>query len=129
VAREQAGETLALLGYAARGLGQFAQARRYLCEALQIAAELEVFLPVMFALPAVALLWADWGKLEQAVELYGLASRYPFVANSRWFVDVVGRHITAVTASLPPDVVVAAQERGLKRDLQATAAKLLAELG
>jgi len=75
------------------------------------------------------LLWADRGELEQAVELYGLASRYPFVANSRWFVDVVGQHIAAVVASLPPDVVVAAQERGLKRDLQTTVAKLLTELG
>jgi tetratricopeptide (TPR) repeat protein len=129
VARGQVGETLALLGYAAQGLGQCSQARCYLDEALQIAAELEVFVPVMFALPAVALLWADDGKLEQAVELYGLASRYPFVANSRWFGDVVRRRVTAIATSLPPDVVTAAQERGRKRDLQATVAELLGELG
>ena len=67
--------------------------------------------------------------LEQAVELYALASRYPFVANSRWFEDVAGRHIAAVAATLPPDVVTAAQERGRARDLEATVAELLVELG
>jgi DNA-binding SARP family transcriptional activator/predicted ATPase len=128
VAEDQVGETLALLGYAARGLDESEQARRYLCEALRIAAELGAFLPVMFALPAVALLRADRGELEGAVELYRLASRYPFVANSRWFEDVAGRRIATVAASLPPEVVAAALERGLKGDLQATAAELMAEL-
>jgi hypothetical protein len=60
---------------------------------------------LMLALPAVALLLADQGEKEQAVELYTLASRYPFVANSRWFEDIAGKHIAAVAATLPPDVV------------------------
>jgi hypothetical protein len=50
----------------------------------------------------------------------------PFVANSHWFEDVAGRHVAAV---LPPDVVAAAQERGWARDLDATLAELLIELG
>jgi DNA-binding SARP family transcriptional activator/predicted ATPase len=129
VAIDQVGETFALLSYAARGLGQHLKARRYLCEALQIAADLQVFLPVMFALPAAALIRADRGELERAVELYGLACRYPFVANSRWFEDVVGRPIAVAASSLPPEVVAAAQERGRRCDLQATTAALLAELG
>jgi hypothetical protein len=62
------------------------------------------------------------------VELYALATRYPFVANSRWFEDVAGRHITAVAATLPPEVVAAAQARGRARDLWETAQELLAEL-
>jgi hypothetical protein len=72
---------------------------------------------------------ADQGKTEQAVELYALASRYPYVANSRWFEDVAGRHIAAAAATLSPDVVAAAQERGRARDLDATVKELLAELG
>lgn len=127
-ARDQVGEILALLGYAARGLGHYSRARRFLCEALQIATELEVFLPVMFALPAVSLLCYDQGGTERAVELYGLALRYPFVANSRWFEDVVGRYIKDAAASLPSGVATAAQERVLKRGLQATAGMLLNEL-
>ena len=67
--------------------------------------------------------------MERAVEWYGLASRYPFVANSRWFEDVAGRHTTAVAATLPPDVIAAAQERGRARDVETTVARVLAELG
>ncbi len=79
-------------------------------------------------LPGIALLLADLGKKERALELYALASRYPLVANSRWFEDVAGRRIAAVAATLPPEVVAAAQERGRARDLEATVAELLAEL-
>jgi len=82
----------------------------------------------MLALPAIALLLADEGEKERAVELYALASRYPLVANSRWFEDVAGRHIAAVAATLPPDAVAAAQERGQARTLEVTVAELLVEL-
>ena len=37
--------------------------------------------------------------------------------------------IAAVAETLPPDVVAAAQERGRVRDLDATVAELLVELG
>ena len=60
--------------------------------------------------------------------MYALASRYPYVANSRWFEDVFGRHIEAVAATLPPEAVEAARERGRARDLDATVKELLAEL-
>jgi hypothetical protein len=83
----------------------------------------------MFAVPMVALLAADEGRTEQAVVLYALTSRYPFVTNSRWFEDVAGRHIAAAAKALPPDAVAAAQERGRARDLWATARELLDELG
>lgn len=86
-------------------------------------------MPLLFALPLVALLLADQGEQERAVELYALASRYPFVANSCWFEDVAGSHIAAVAATLPPEVVAAAQDRGRVRDLEATVAELLVELG
>jgi hypothetical protein len=82
----------------------------------------------MFALPQAALLLADRGQTERAVELYALAARHPFVANSRWFEDVAGREIAALAESLPPDVVAAAQERGRGRDLWATVRELLIEL-
>jgi predicted ATPase len=65
---------------------------------------------------------------ERAVELYALASRYPAVANSRLLKDFFGRLIGAAVATLPPDVVAAAQARGRARDLEATVAELLVEL-
>jgi tetratricopeptide (TPR) repeat protein len=117
------------LGYAARGLGNIPQAQQHLSEALRAIVEIGTFLPLLFALPLAALLLADHGEQVQAVEVYALASRYSNVAKSRWFEDVVGHHIAAVAATLPPDVVAAAQERGQARDLETTAAELLVELG
>ena len=98
-----------------------------------MAKEAGIFIPVIHALPGMALLLADAGKYarsekERAIELYALASRFPFVANSRWFEDVAGKRIAAVAATLPPDVVAAAQERGRARELDATVAELLVEL-
>ena len=79
----------------------------------------------MYALPAVALLLADGGQTERALELYALASDSPFVAHSRWFQDVAGRHIAAAAQTLPPEIAAAAQQRGRARDLWATATDLL----
>ena len=121
--------TLAVLGAAERRLGNLDQARQQLCEALRTSAEMGAFVPVMYALPAAALLLADFEEHERAVEVYALASRYPFVANSRWFELVYGRHIEVVAATLPPEVAEAAREWGRARDLYATAKELAAEFG
>jgi tetratricopeptide (TPR) repeat protein len=128
VARDQVGEVFALQAYAARGLGQPLQAQRHLRAAIQVTDGLERFWPLLLALPVVALLRADEGEVEQAVELYGLASRYRYVADSRWFEGVVGQHIAAAAAKLPLDIVTAAKERGSKLNLQATVGKLLDEM-
>jgi tetratricopeptide (TPR) repeat protein len=113
------------LGYAARGLGQPGQAWRHLCKVLH-AGFRGMLLDV---LPAIALLLADRGEAERAVELYALASRYSYVSNAQWFEDIAGKEIAAVAATLKPDVVAAAQARGRARDLDATVKELLAELG
>ena len=122
------GQVLALLAIAERGLDDLNQAKRHVYEALQIAADVGPSPPLIYAYPATALLLIDRGEVERAVELYALALRDPFVAHSRWFEDVAGRHIDAVAKTLPPEVVVAAQERGQGRDLWTTAKELLAEL-
>ena len=96
---------------------------------MQVAAESKDIPPTIHVLPAIALILADQGKKERAVELYALASRYPLVANSRWFEDIAGQHIAAVADTLPPEVVAEAQERGRARDLEATVKELLVGLG
>ena len=108
---------------AAHALGQPDKAWRHICEALRWASERGDFVTLLQALPATALLLADRGEVERAVELYALASRYPSVANSRVFEDVA-----AAAAALPPDVISAAQERGRKQDLDQTIRELLDEL-
>jgi len=126
--REKLSRAYADLGRAALGLGDTHQAQRHLRQALQTATQIQAFLPTILALVVTALLLAERGERERAVELYALASRYLYVANSRWFEDMVGKQIEAIAATLPPEVVVAAQARGRARDPGATAAELLAEL-
>jgi len=123
--KDQLSAALASLGHAARGLGNPGEARQYLVEALQTTTKIGAFLPLLFAIPLAALLAADRGEKKRAVELYTLASRYSFVANSRWCEDVFGRHIKAVAATLPSDVVAAAQARGRSSDLWAAAKALI----
>jgi tetratricopeptide (TPR) repeat protein len=123
------GEARATLAYyVARGLGQPAQARQHLRVALRMAAETGYRNVALQSLPAMALLLADGGEVERAVELYALASRYPYVANSRWFEDVAGKQLKTLIETLPPKAVAAAQERGRARDLDATVRELLNEM-
>jgi len=60
------------------------------------------------------------------VEVYACASRYGFVANSRWFEDVVGQGLRTMDASLPAEAIEAARERGRALDWDLMAAELLA---
>ena len=77
---------------------------------------------------SAALLLLDQRESERVVEIYALSCTLPAVATSRWFADVVGRPIAAAAATLPPDVVAAARERGRARDMQATVEELVDEL-
>ncbi len=120
---------LAVMGYAECALGRTDQAREHLSEALRLGSELEAALPLAFALPGIALLWASCSHAERAVELYALASGMPIPSNSPWFDDAAGQHIAAAAATLPPDTVAAARARGRARDLKLTIGELLVELG
>jgi tetratricopeptide (TPR) repeat protein len=118
---------LAILGLTTLGLDRRAEAREHLVAALAWAQGAHHFPGLMLSLAGLALLSASEGRVERAVELYALASRYPFVANSRWFADVVGQHIAAASAPLAPNVIDAARERGQARELDASVAELLKE--
>jgi tetratricopeptide (TPR) repeat protein len=118
----------AILAHATRGLAQPAQMRQHLRQALRAAKETGDVLLGLSVMPAAALWLADRGDAEGAVEVYTLASRCGFVAQSRWFHDVAGRHIDAVAASLPQDVVAAVEKRGRAEDVEATTEGLLEEL-
>jgi hypothetical protein len=126
--KDDLGLALACLAIAARGLGDTLGARQHLSQAFEIAQESEAVPPLLWALPATALLLADEGENERAVELYAVASRFPLVAKSRWFADVAGKRLADIAATLPPDVLAAAQERGRARDLESTVLELLEEM-
>jgi hypothetical protein len=109
-------------------LNQSSQAQGYLTEALQVAVEAKRYLSLIQTLPGIALLFADQGDAERAVELYALASTQGIVANSKWFDDIAGDEIAQAAERLPVEVVEAAKERGRSLDLWGTAQNLLEEL-
>jgi DNA-binding SARP family transcriptional activator/predicted ATPase len=117
----------AWLGLAARGLERRPEAWQCLVSALEWASKFRGVPELMVTLAGIALLLADEGQTERAIELYALVSSQPFVANSRWFEDVAGQQLTPMAANLPKAVVTAARERGRARDLDATVGELLAE--
>ena len=127
--RAHLGQALGVRAHVARGLGQAGQAWECVDQALRLGVECQAIHPLLLALPVVALLLADQGQAERAVELYALAWRHPVVSNSRWYEDIAGRELAAVAALLPLEVRTAAQARGRARDLWATAQELLDELG
>jgi DNA-binding SARP family transcriptional activator/predicted ATPase len=124
---DEIGQARALRGYSALGRSQLDQAKQHLCAAIGIGIQLRAFLPLLFAVPAVAWLAAVDGDSVRALELHSLASRYRFVAHSRWFADVVGKHIRAAAEALPDDLVCAARKRGRAQDLWETAEACLEE--
>jgi DNA-binding SARP family transcriptional activator/predicted ATPase len=126
--KDDLGLALACLAVAARGLGDMAAARQHLSHALEIAQESGAVLPLLWALPAMALLLAGEGENERAVELHALAARYPLVAKSGWFADVAGDTLAEVAAALPAERVAVLRERGRTCDLEATVAELLTEV-
>ena len=125
---ENQGWALGPLALAAREAGQPDLALQSAVEALRIGVELGAFMPVMYGLPFAALLLADGGAVERAVEAYACATRYDFVANSRWFEDLAGQQIRARAASLPAEALESARERGRFQHWDVMAASLLNEL-
>lgn len=105
------------------------QAKEHIRDSFQIGVKIKSVLVHIPTLGAVALYLAYGGSLERAVEIYALASRYPLIAKSKWCQDVIGYPLTSLTASLSPEVIAAAQERGRKRDLDETVKELIAEFG
>jgi len=126
--RHEAAYALPSLGHAQRELGRPLEAQQTLRQALEVAIKVGHALSQIESLPLVAMVLVDRGEKERAIEIFGLAQCYPAVANSRYWDDIAGRHIASLAATMPPEVVAAAQERGRARDLDTTIAELLQEL-
>jgi hypothetical protein len=117
-----------LLAHAARGLRTLERAQRHLYAALQLVLENEASTQLLWTLAAAALVLADQGAGERAVEVHNLLLCHRYVTHSHWFADVVCRPMTAVVAALPQVIAAKAEERGHSCDLRPAAAEILAEL-
>ena len=115
------------LGYAAHRLGRPAEARRHLREALGSARGARALQTTVSALAHLAAILAD-GEPERAVELYALATRHPYIGNSRLWQDLLEPRVAAAAARLPPEVVEAARARGREGDWAAAAEHWIDEL-
>jgi hypothetical protein len=115
--------------YAARGLGEVAEARRLVAEGILASAVTWDLTYLIEVLPAAALCLLDEGAIERAVEVYELARTLPVIGNSAWVQDVAGKPIAEAAKGLPFDVVAAARERGRARDMLATCRELAEEFG
>jgi hypothetical protein len=113
-------------------LGRKDEARRKLVQYLQTCVEIRAaFIQLMPLIPVIARVLADTDDAQQkerAVELWAMAQNLPFVGNSQLFADLLGKPMAAVAATLPAEVVAAAQARGQELDWWETAAILLDEL-
>jgi predicted ATPase/DNA-binding SARP family transcriptional activator len=118
-----------LLGIVSLNKNQPKQAKGHIRFGLQKGVEIGSSMAQISASCAAAFFLAEQGDLEGGVEIYAMASRYPWIGKSQWYQDVIGDPLTTLTASLPAEVISAAQKRGRERDLEETVIELLAELG
>jgi tetratricopeptide (TPR) repeat protein len=126
--REESGWAHAGLACVAYALEDLAQMKQHLYIALKMAVETQGILAGLFALPGIALWMVMRNEIALAIELYALASSYPFIARSSWFEEVAGRHIAAAAAGLPEETMKAAQERGRGLNLQHVLVEFMAKL-
>ncbi|MFC1996737.1 LuxR C-terminal-related transcriptional regulator [Chloroflexota bacterium] len=115
-------------GIVAAAMGQTAVARQHLQAELETVLRRKDQINLANVLAAIALLQAKGNNAVAALENYALAQQHSFVANSRWYEDVVGRYIAEIAATLPLEIVEAAQKRADSIDLWETAEKLVFEL-
>jgi len=80
-------------------------------------------------LVGLAVLAAQEGDAERAVELWALVSRASVVTTSHFYQDLYRQHIAPVVATLLPEKVAVAEERGRGRDMWATLEELRNEWG
>ncbi len=110
--------------------GRWAEARLALWRGLRGAVAVYNYLPLMEALPAIALALAhsDPPRLELAAQTSGVALGQPYYATGRHFQDSTGHALAQLMTALPADDAAAAQARGRALPLWAAATALLAEI-
>ncbi len=118
---------LRVWGVAACGLADLRKARESFLHALETATTVRVAPLALLTLVGTARLLAAEGEAERASELLGLVVHHP--ASWQWAKDRASPLIALLEVELAPDVWAAAWERGQARDLEATVAEWLLELG
>ena len=125
-ARADVVRSLTTMGIMTLWQGDHTQARQYLGDAYRLAIKYRQYFISVFTMIGAALLDAEEGNGERAVELWARANLVPTIANSRIYQDLYGKRISLLAKSLSREIVVSAEERGRARDLWATVEELYA---
>jgi predicted ATPase len=123
------------LGWALSGLalsehqqGENDKARACLYEALQIGRGILATITLWIAIPVLAIILADKGDAERAIEFYELVSRYPLIEIGQFYREVFRKTIYEAASTLPEEIIAEAEARGRSRDLHDTITEIIAEL-
>ncbi|MEM7129457.1 MAG: BTAD domain-containing putative transcriptional regulator [Chloroflexota bacterium] len=117
-------DVMITLGFAHLQLGKLDKIQECLSDVLPLAHQTRSFITGVDGICLAAGYLANLEKPERAVELYALAQRYPYVANSHWFQRIIGPFIKVAAEMLRPETAAVAKEQGIARDLWATVAEL-----
>jgi predicted ATPase len=118
---------LRVLGVAACEMGDLSKASHCLRRALELEARDRRFGHILLAITGIALLHKAKGEKEKALELLVLVFNHPI--SWQMTKDWAEQLITELETELPPNFIAAAHECGRARNLEATVAELLVELG
>jgi tetratricopeptide (TPR) repeat protein len=111
-------------------LGDKSDAWKHSVQALQLYSEIQLYsFFVYLTLAEIALLLADRGELDWAVELFSLVTMQGYLAKSQWFADLYGKPLEAMAAKLPMREIDEAKKLGQAKDLRETVETLLVEFG
>ena len=91
------------LALAQTAAGQAEAARESLRESLLIVLKTHNISAILMGWPAVVLYFVRSHRLQMALLLHRLASRIPFLHNSRWYADIIGNEMEAKWQALSPE--------------------------
>ncbi|MFN2138198.1 MAG: ATP-binding protein [Candidatus Promineifilaceae bacterium] len=91
--RDRRAQAPSLKGYVARASGSPGRAAANFCRAVRASLEINSIIPLLFAVPGMALLLADEGRINEALRIYAPLARMPLVANSVMRADLAGREL------------------------------------
>jgi hypothetical protein len=112
-----------------RRQGQPEVAKKYIYDALHTVSGVLGLITLIFGLTAYIDLLVDEGQEDRALEIVALLEKYPMFGTSRGFPELYDApRLAAIRAAKSPEIAAELEARGQARDLQETAAEIVAEL-
>jgi predicted ATPase/DNA-binding SARP family transcriptional activator len=121
---KETAECSALKAIATQGEHRLVETQRHLQEYGPFLVESKTFFPTTLSMTLFILVELHQQNYEQAIKLHALLQGLPFVANGRWFADVLDQPIHEASKKLSPKLVAKVQNLGKKLEFWQTAVTL-----